>query len=222
DDDGLDFCDLFADDSDDDDGFDDDSDDDEEDEEDVFDALRDYEFKFDDDDDGEDNDDNDKVSDDEDEELFDINKLYSGFMSTVISYESGSDDENFEDDEDDESYYELDKDELDEIIHKFNNVEEIADMHKMVRAPFVMPAKSSWVDESEFESAVKERKIRLIKSDMKLGLQGAIRKAETYLEAVRDTSDAKMIQVYERLVLDLKNTSAYQYAKLKKQYGGEV
>ncbi|MDE6104470.1 MAG: hypothetical protein K2G38_02120, partial [Clostridia bacterium] len=82
----------------------------------------------------------------------------------------------------------------------------------------VMPMHPSWADEDKFTEAVMERMERLIKSDKKMGVQGAIKKAETYLEAVRDTVDRKAMQVYERLVYELKNTSAYLYGQLKKQF----
>ena len=53
-----------------------------------------------------------------------------------------------------------------------------------------------------------------------MGQKGAVMKAETYLEAVRDTHDRKMVQVYERLVYELKNTSSYLYRQIKKHFFG--
>ena len=53
-----------------------------------------------------------------------------------------------------------------------------------------------------------------------MGQKGAVKKAETYLEAVRDTHDGKMVEVYERLVYEIKNISSYLYKQLKKQYFG--
>ncbi|MDE6058729.1 MAG: hypothetical protein K2G44_01665 [Clostridia bacterium] len=81
-----------------------------------------------------------------------------------------------------------------------------------------IPVHSFWDDEEEFAQAVIERIECLVKSDMKMGRQGAVKKAEAYLEAVRDTNDRKKIQVYERLVYELKNTSSYLYGRLKKQF----
>ncbi len=78
------------------------------------------------------------------------------------------------------------------------------------------PDWSLWNDE-DFEEAVVERLERIIKSDRRMGRQGAIKKAETYLEAVRDTHDGKMVQVYERIVYEFKTASDYIYRQLKKQ-----
>ncbi|MDE6441380.1 MAG: hypothetical protein K2L12_01330 [Clostridia bacterium] len=82
----------------------------------------------------------------------------------------------------------------------------------------VIPQHDLWADETEFSNVVTERMKRLIRSDKNMGRQGAVKKAETYLDAVRDTHDGKMVQVYERLVYEIKNTSNYSYKKLKKQF----
>ena len=81
----------------------------------------------------------------------------------------------------------------------------------------VMPSHSFWEDDKEFMEVLMERFERLIKSDMKMGQQGAVKKAEAYLEAVRDTNDFKMIQVYERVVYEMKNISPRIYRQLKKR-----
>ncbi len=81
-----------------------------------------------------------------------------------------------------------------------------------------VPSHSLWPDEKEFGEAVMARMRRLIESDRKMGRRGAVKKAETYLEAVRDTHDGKMVQVYERIVYEFKNTSEYLYRQLKKQF----
>lgn len=78
-----------------------------------------------------------------------------------------------------------------------------------------VPDCSLWEDE-QFEEAVLERVERIIKSDRRMGRQGAIKKAETYLDAVRDTHDRKMVQVYERIVYEFKTASDYIYRQLKK------
>lgn len=85
----------------------------------------------------------------------------------------------------------------------------------------VMPEHPSWTNRFDFERCVLERMERIIRSDKRMGWQGAVKKAETYLEAVRDTHDGKMEQVYERLVYELKNTGNYLYRQLKKQFFGE-
>lgn len=198
--------------SDDEDSDEDEDDDDEDEDDDVFDALRDYEFNFDDCDVDDDNENVDGKSDIKEEEL------YSRFMNAVVNPKYESADEF----NDDESYYELDEDELDDITQKFNSVVDIVDLNKMAADSYDMPFAQTWKDEAEFEAAVSERVERLVKSDPNMGLHGAIRKAETYLEAVRDTCDNKMLKVYERLVSTMKSMNVYQYAKLKRQYGGEV
>lgn len=85
----------------------------------------------------------------------------------------------------------------------------------------VMPAHPSWDNEDEFNNCVMDRLERLIKSDKRMGLKSAVKRAEIYLEAVRDTHDRKMVEVYERLVYKIKNTSSYLYKQLKKQFFGE-
>ena len=84
----------------------------------------------------------------------------------------------------------------------------------------VMPLHPSWSDEDEFEKEVLNRFKGLIISDKKMGQSGAVKKAETLLEGVRDTHDRKMMEVYERLVYELKNTGNYLYRQLKKQFLG--
>lgn len=79
------------------------------------------------------------------------------------------------------------------------------------------PDHTLWEDEDEFAETVMERLAALIRSDKNMGRSGALKKAENYLEAVRDTHDGKMAQVYERLVYELKNTTRYLYARLKRQ-----
>lgn len=78
------------------------------------------------------------------------------------------------------------------------------------------PSHSLWGTE-ELQEAVTDRLKKLILSDRRMGRRGAIKKAETYLEAVRDTHDRKMVQVYERMVYELKSTSDYTYVQLRKQ-----
>lgn len=79
------------------------------------------------------------------------------------------------------------------------------------------PEHNLWPNEKEFADAVMERLKRLIRTDEKMARAGAIKKAELYLEAVRDTHDGKMLQLYERLVYELKACSNYLYNQLRKQ-----
>ena len=53
----------------------------------------------------------------------------------------------------------------------------------------IMPMHPSWDNEDEFNKCVMDRLEQLIKSDKRMGLKGAVKKAENYLEAVRDTHD---------------------------------
>ena len=79
------------------------------------------------------------------------------------------------------------------------------------------PEHNLWPNEKEFADAVMERLKKLIRTDEKMARAGAIKKAELYLEAVRDTHDGKMLQLYERLVYELKACSNYLYNQLRKQ-----
>lgn len=98
-----------------------------------------------------------------------------------------------------------------------NILSRIAERKKEPVSADVVPGHNLWVNDDEFAKAVIERMKALIRSDKKMGKQGAVRKAETYLEAVRDTHDGRMVQVYERIVYEIKTTSNYLYAQLKKQ-----
>ncbi|MDE6442771.1 MAG: hypothetical protein K2L12_08490 [Clostridia bacterium] len=80
-----------------------------------------------------------------------------------------------------------------------------------------MPEHSLWDDEEEFSKAVVLRFARLVRSDYKMARSGAVKKAGLYLQAVKDTSDRKMVQVYERLVYILKIMSNYSYNKNRTQ-----
>lgn len=83
------------------------------------------------------------------------------------------------------------------------------------------PSHSLWDDEEEFVSAVADRIRKIVLSDIRMDRQGAARKAESCLKAVRDIHDRKMVQVYERIVYEFKTASDYVYRQLKKQIFGE-
>lgn len=82
-------------------------------------------------------------------------------------------------------------------------------------SPFIEPDHSLWQGDN-FDCEVFSRIEKLVQSDRKMGLKGAIKKAETYLEAVRDTHDRKMVQLYENIVYRLKSTTSYQFNLVKK------
>lgn len=148
---------------------------------------------------------NDSDDEDEEDEVYDniINRI---FHSDAAENEDSSSDLNER------------KDAMQNLVSVLNK---IADKKKAPITADEMPLHPSWTNEDEFADVVMERMERLIKSDKRMGQVGAVKKAETYLEAVRDTHDRKMVQVYERVVYEIKNTSSYLYGQLKKQYFGE-
>jgi len=91
----------------------------------------------------------------------------------------------------------------------------IADKKRDEVATDVVPSNSMWSDEEEFARAVMDRLAKLVRSNLKMARRGAIKKAETYLEAVKDTCDGAMAQVYERLVYELKTTSDNVYNQIR-------
>lgn len=173
--------------------------------------------------------------DDDDEDL-DIDAKFAEYEKFL---EQHFDDDNDDEDEEDEEYdniinriFHTDADDADtpdsDSVERKATMQNLASVLSKItdkkKAPIIadeMPSHPSWDNEDEFADVVMERMERLIKSDKRMGQQGAVKKAETYLEAVRDTHDRKMVQVYERLVYEIKNTSSYLYGQLKKQYFGE-
>lgn len=174
--------------------------------------------------------------DDEDDEDLDIDAKFAEYEKFL---EQHFDDDNDDEDEEDDEYdniinriFHSDADEGDtpdsDSVERKSAMQNLASVLSKItdkkKAPISadeMPSRHSWDNEDEFADAVMERMERLIKSDKRMGQQGAVKKAETYLEAVRDTHDRKMVQVYERLVYEIKNTSSYLYGQLKKQYFSE-
>ncbi len=174
--------------------------------------------------------------DDEDDEDLDIDAKFAEYEKFL---EQHFDDDNDDEDEEDDEYdniinriFHSDADEGDtpdsDSVERKSAMQNLASVLSKItdkkKAPISadeMPSHHSWDNEDEFADAVMERMERLIKSDKRMGQQGAVKKAETYLEAVRDTHDRKMVQVYERLVYEIKNTSSYLYGQLKKQYFSE-
>lgn len=176
------------------------------------------------------------VDDDDDEDL-DIDAKFAEYEKFLEQH--FTDDDSDDEDEEDEVYdniinriFHSDADESEDassesVEHKqamqnlASVLSKIADKKKAPISADKMPQHPSWDNEEEFAQVVMERMERLIKSDKRMGQQGAVKKAETYLDAVRDTHDRKMVQVYERLVYEIKNTSSYLYGQLKKQFFGE-
>lgn len=177
------------------------------------------------------------VEDEEDDEDSDIDAKFAEYEKFLEQHfsENDSDDE----DEEDEVYdniinrifhsdaEETDATDSDSVERKeamqnlVSVLNKIADKKKAPITADEMPLHPSWDNEDEFAQVVMERMERLIMSDKRMGQVGAVKKAETYLEAVRDTHDRKMVQVYERVVYEIKNTSSYLYGQLKKQFFGE-
>ena len=172
--------------------------------------------------------------DSDDEHDTDIDKMFDDYEKFLNKHfiSGGTDDDDNPEDEDIDgdviNLFHSDKDECDlpEDNHKPNNnmqelvniLDKIANKKKAPVSADVVPSHNLWLDEKEFGEVVMERLRWIIESDKRMGQKGAVKKAETYLEAVRDTHDRKMVQVYERLVFELKNTSVYLYNQLKKQF----
>ena len=55
-------------------------------------------------------------------------------------------------------------------------------------------------------------------SDKNMGVKGAISKVESLFTAARRIGNDKLAEVFERLILEFKNTTPYEYTKLKKKY----
>lgn len=149
----------------------------------------------------------DDDSDDEDEE----DEVYDNIINRIFHSDAAEN-------EDSSSDLTERKDAMQNLVSVLNKV---ADKKRAPITADRMPLHPSWDNEDEFAEVVMERMERLIKSDKRMGQIGAVKKAETYLEAVRDTHDRKMVQVYERLVYEIKNTGSYLYGQLKKQFFGE-
>lgn len=182
----------------------------------------------------------DEDDDDQDTDLDKKFAEYEKFLEKKLFSES--DDEEDEETEEDEAYERIincvfhsdaEENEVESTIEQVDSAERKAGIQNLVaalsrvadkkKAPIsadIVPAHDLWSHEEKFGEVVIERIERLIKSDKRMGQKGAVKKAETYLEAVRDTHDRKMVQIYERLVYELKNTSAYLYNQLKKQFFG--
>ena len=174
---------------------------------------------------------------DEDDEDFDLDEKFDEYEKFLEQHfaEEDSDDEDeeheaydriinriFHSDADESETPGSDSAERKEAVQNLVFVlDKIADKKKAPITADEMPSHPSWDNEEEFAHVVMERLERLIKSDKRMGQQGAVKKAENYLEAVRDTHDRKMVQVYERLVYEIKTTSNYLYGQLKKQFFGE-
>lgn len=81
-----------------------------------------------------------------------------------------------------------------------------------------IPKHPSWSNEFEFMRAVRKEKEQIIMSDKNMGVKGAISKVESLLTAARRIGNDKLAEVFERLILEFKNTTPYEYTKLKKKY----
>ena len=86
------------------------------------------------------------------------------------------------------------------------------------RSAAEFPKHPSWDNEFEFRRAVRDGKKQLIKSDKSMGVKGAVNKAEKMLEEMKAIGGAKLTEVYEMILFELRHTTAYEYNKLKKTY----
>lgn len=149
----------------------------------------------------------------DDDESDDTARLiaYEDFLKRNLA-DTDSDEEEKEDDENTEGKNR--EKPMQDFLTRAHN---IANKGKAQLGEEKIPTHPSWKSETEFEKTVMERLERLVKSDRRMGWRGAVKKAEIYLDAVRDTRDQKKVQVYERLVYELKNTGSYYYSQLKKR-----
>lgn len=201
-------------------------------------------FRYVDDDD----DDDSLFDDDDDEEYDyndDMDARLAEYERFLRENMEDEEEEETEDDEDSEDECEYDGEEeddegedFDELVARYmakhewllgqrrEAAQKLVDILSAVRdeksapvTPYKAPDISLWEDdEEEFTNAVTERLERLIKSDENMDLQAAIDKAECWLEAVRDTHDRRMVQVYEWLVYELKGHNRFSYEFMKKRF----
>lgn len=156
-----------------------------------------------------------KDDEDEDEELDRKFAEYGRFLYKQLACFD-------EDDEDEEGQVSV----VEKLLEKMSKKEAVKDLANVLFkiaekkrdeiTTDCVPSHSMWSDEEEFKNAVMERLEKLMRSDLKMAKRGAIKKAETYLEAVRDTRDGGMMQVYERLIYELKMTSDKLYNEIRK------
>lgn len=83
----------------------------------------------------------------------------------------------------------------------------------------VCPCSTLWENQNVFIISVWDRIEELIRSDLEMLRPQALAKAEAYLHAVRDTHDGKMMQLYERMVYELKRMGDYEYYVTRKKVG---
>ncbi|MGN0812254.1 MAG: DNA translocase FtsK [Candidatus Coproplasma sp.] len=81
------------------------------------------------------------------------------------------------------------------------------------------PDCSLWENKEEFMHALKERFNAIVIANEELG--EAIREAEIRLDGVRDTHDRAMVQLYERVVYELKNLTPGMYFVIHKKTCGD-
>lgn len=81
-----------------------------------------------------------------------------------------------------------------------------------------LPEHPTWTDEFEFIRTVRMNIEIIVKSDRRMGIKGAIKKAKDLHRELNDLGNNRMAEVFERVVFEFEHTSPYQYAKLKKKY----
>lgn len=140
------------------------------------------------------------------------------------------DDEDDEDDEDPLEGWDEKEREIREIIErqksKFNTaLTRLADVLNKIAVKKDeeeladgLPEHPSWDNEFEFIWCVRKNIETVIKSDKKLGLVGAIKKARSIHWELNDLGDKRMGEVFARVVYEFECMSPYQYSKRKKKY----
>lgn len=134
------------------------------------------------------------------------------------------DDEVDDDDEDDKDTFEsLERFQEEQLKMSENERKEFLEFQEKIQSnpkieENIFPTHYLWDSEFEFIRTVRRKKVEIVKSDKNMGVKGAIKRAQALLEETKNNGDAKFAEVYERLIYEFKNTTPYEYTKLKRQY----
>ncbi|MDE7395950.1 MAG: hypothetical protein K2M95_07520 [Clostridiales bacterium] len=78
-----------------------------------------------------------------------------------------------------------------------------------------VPSHALWAEEVEFNKAVVNQIVALIRSDFNMVRKTAIQKAGVHFATVKNACDLRMAQVYERILYTLKGMSDIQYDQIR-------
>ena len=82
----------------------------------------------------------------------------------------------------------------------------------------LIPSHNSWTLEMEFYRAMRQRRDDIVKSNGSMGIKGALKMAENFVNEFKKVGDQKTAEVYERIAYDFRHMSPYEYTKLKKKF----